>query len=50
MEVVLGVEKFTELCFNIAQSMIKEQYGDRCWVVSVEVFEHEKNSAVYKQS
>ena len=42
-----GIERAAEYCFNVAQDMIKEQYGDRCWVEKVEVFEHENNSAIY---
>lgn len=43
----VGIERAAEYCFNVAQDMIKEQYGDRCWVEKVEVFEHENNSAIY---
>ena len=43
----VGIERAAELCFNIATDIIAEQYGDRCWVEDVEVFEHENNSAVY---
>jgi len=43
----VGIEKAAELCFKIASDMIAEQYGDRCWVVQVEVFEHDKNSSIY---
>jgi 6-pyruvoyltetrahydropterin/6-carboxytetrahydropterin synthase len=44
----VGIERASELCYNIASSFIQSQYGDRCWVEKVEVFEHEDNSAVYK--
>ena len=43
----VGIEKAAELCFNIASDIITEQYGDRCWVEQVEVFEHDKNSSIY---
>lgn len=41
----VGCEKFSELAFDKAQELISEQYGDRCWVESVTVREHEANSA-----
>ena len=46
----VGIEKAAELCFNIASDIIIEQYGDRCWVEQVEVFEHDKNSSIYTKS
>jgi 6-pyruvoyltetrahydropterin/6-carboxytetrahydropterin synthase len=45
----VGIEKTAEWCFKAADQLIKQQYGDRCWVESVEVFEHEANSAIYKR-
>ncbi len=42
-----GIERVAEYCHNIANDFIKEQTEDRCWVDKVEVFEHEKNSAIY---
>ena len=47
MEGGVGIEKTAEWCFNAAESFIKENYGDRCWIEKVEVFEHELNSAIY---
>ena len=46
----VGIEKVAEFCFNVASEMIKESYGDRCWVESVEAFEHEANSSIYTRS
>jgi 6-pyruvoyltetrahydropterin/6-carboxytetrahydropterin synthase len=46
----VGIEKTAEFCFNAASKWISEQYGDRCWVEQVEVFEHEANSAIYKKN
>ena len=46
----VGIERAAEYCFNIASDMIAEQYGDRCWVEQVEVFEHDKNSSIYTRS
>lgn len=43
----VGIERASELCYNIASSFVQSHYGDRCWVEKVEVFEHEDNSAVY---
>jgi len=45
----VGIEKTAEYCFNVASKMIQEDYGDRCWVESVEVFEHEANSSIYRK-
>ena len=41
----VGCERFAELTFDKASSIIAEKYGDRCWVESVTVREHEANSA-----
>jgi 6-pyruvoyltetrahydropterin/6-carboxytetrahydropterin synthase len=46
----VGIERTAEWCFKAASSVLRELYGDRCWVESVEVFEHEANSAVYSES
>jgi 6-pyruvoyltetrahydropterin/6-carboxytetrahydropterin synthase len=45
----VGIEKVAEYCFNEADKFLKEEYGDRCWVESVEVFEHEANSSIFKR-
>jgi 6-pyruvoyltetrahydropterin/6-carboxytetrahydropterin synthase len=45
----VGIERAAEWCFKTASDFIKEQYGDRCWVDKVEVFEHENNSAIYSK-
>lgn len=44
-----GCERFAELTFDKAQSIIEEKYGDRCWVESVTVREHESNSATVRR-
>ena len=41
----VGCERFAELTFDKASSIIADMYGDRCWVESVTVREHEANSA-----
>jgi 6-pyruvoyltetrahydropterin/6-carboxytetrahydropterin synthase len=43
----VGIERAAEYCFHVADDIINEQYGDRCWVEKVEVFEHDRNSAIY---
>lgn len=45
----VGIERFARLCFTIASGFVKENTNDRCWVSKVEVFEHEKNSSIYKE-
>jgi len=44
----VGIEKFAEFCYNLASSFIEDMTDGRCWVEKVEVWEHEKNSAIYK--
>lgn len=46
MENGVGIERTAEYCFDIANTYIKNLTNDRCWVEKVEVWEHEKNSAV----
>ena len=46
----VGIEKFSEYCFNTANNFIKESTEGRCWVDKVEVFEHENNSAIYTEN
>lgn len=50
MEDGVGIEKFAEYCFNTADKYVKNASNNRCWVESVEVWEHEKNSGVVKAS
>lgn len=45
----VGIEKVAEWCFNTADEYIKSITNNRCWVESVEVWEHSENSAVYKK-
>lgn len=43
-----GCEKFAEYTYEVAQQWLKDGgYGDRVKLVSVEVSEHESNSAIY---
>jgi len=45
MEGGVGIERFTEYVFTIADVYVREKTVSRCWVERVEVWEHEKNSA-----
>lgn len=43
-----GCEKFAELTYEFAEQWLKDAgYGDRVRLVSVEVAEHESNSAIF---
>lgn len=50
MEGGVGIEKTAEWCFKIADAHIRDLTKDRCWVEQVEVWEHDKNSAIYSVS
>lgn len=43
----VGIEMFAKYCFEAADSYVKHKTDGRVRAHSVEVFEHEKNSAVY---
>ncbi len=45
----VGIEKVAEWCFEVANQHIKEITNNRCWVSKVEVWEHDKNSAIYTE-
>lgn len=44
----VGIERFAEYVFDTANEFVKDQTKNRVWVSKVEVWEHEKNSAIYK--
>lgn len=44
----VGIEKFAEHCFRLADKHVKDLTNKRCFCSKVEVFEHEKNSAIYE--
>ena len=44
----VGCEKFAELTYEYASKFISEQTNQRVRLISVEVFEHGANSAVFK--
>lgn len=43
----VGIERTAEWCFDVADSHIRGLTKNRCWVEKVEVWEHEKNSAIF---
>lgn len=47
MDKGVGIERSAEWCFEQSDKYIKASTNDRCWVEKVEVWEHEKNSAIY---
>ena len=48
MENGVGIERFAEWCFATANDHVQEITNGRCRCVKAEVFEHEKNSAIYE--
>jgi len=42
----VGIERTAEWCFNAADNYIRNITNNRCWVDKVEVWEHDKNSAI----
>ena len=45
----VGIERTAQWCFLNADIIIRSQTNNRCWVEQVEVWEHDKNSALYTQ-
>ena len=43
----VGIERVAEVCFEVASEYLKEKYGQLRWVDKVEVFEHDRNSAIF---
>jgi 6-pyruvoyltetrahydropterin/6-carboxytetrahydropterin synthase len=43
----VGIERTAEVCFEVATEYLKSKYGELRWVEKVEVFEHDKNSAIF---
>lgn len=43
----VGIERTAEWCFDVADSHIRGLTKNRCWVEKVEVWEHDKNSAIF---
>jgi len=44
----VGIERFAELCHNLANEYVDDLTDGRCWCTRVEVWEHEGNSAIYE--
>lgn len=44
----VGIERTAEWCFRTADRHVKELTNNRCWVKQVEVWEHDKNSAIVR--
>ena len=44
----VGIEKTAEWCFKTAQEHVQKITYGRCFVTQVEVWEHDRNSAIYK--
>jgi 6-pyruvoyltetrahydropterin/6-carboxytetrahydropterin synthase len=42
----VGIERTAEWCFEKADTFVRAETNNRCWVNRVEVWEHEKNSAI----
>ena len=46
----VGIERTAEWCFDVADAHIRGITKNRCWVDRVEVWEHDKNSAIVSHS
>lgn len=46
MEKGVGIERTAEWCFDVADAHVRGITKNRCWVDRVEVWEHDKNSAI----
>lgn len=46
MEKGVGIERTADWCFDVADAHIRGITKNRCWVKQVEVWEHDKNSAI----
>lgn len=44
-----GIEASCKYVFDHLDSVVKEMSGGRCWVQTVEIWEHELNSAIYER-
>lgn len=44
----VGIEKTAEWCYNTVNNFINATTNGRCWLTQVEVWEHDKNSAIFK--
>lgn len=44
-----GIELSCKYVYDYVDSFIREKTNGRCWVQSVEIWEHENNSAIYER-
>jgi 6-pyruvoyltetrahydropterin/6-carboxytetrahydropterin synthase len=44
----VGIEKFAEFCYGVANEYVDSLTEGRCWCTKVEVWEHPDNSAIYE--
>jgi len=44
----VGIEQFAKYCHDLADKHVKGLTDNRCFCYKTEVFEHEKNSAIYE--
>ena len=49
MDKGVGIERFAEWCCVTADEYIQQMTNGRCRCIKAEVFEHEKNSAIYEK-
>ena len=49
LEKGVGIERFAELCCELADEHVKTITKGRCWCEKVEVWEHEQNSAIFQK-
>ena len=45
----VGIEKFAEWCWSVANKHVEKITKGRCRCIKAEVFEHENNSAIYEK-
>lgn len=45
----IGIEKTAEWCFNAANEHVTNMTYGRCYVTKVEVWEHDRNSAIFEK-
>jgi len=46
----VGIEKTAEWCFDQAEKFVRTLTEGRCWVSKIEVWEHDKNSAIFSKN
>lgn len=46
----VGIEKFAKKVYDLSNEFVLKRTNSRVWVTKVEVWEHEKNSAIYSSA